>query len=346
MSVAIPGAPTFDDDWQPPDEPPPLDDDEHHGPNVLTARLLHRGQLADLPTPAPLIADTIDIGTVAGLFGYWGSGKSFLGIDWACCIATGKPWQGRDVQQRKVLIVAAEGAYGLHARLTAWEAAWRHTIDPNTLHVLPLAVNLTKAPQVATLCDLIDEQRYGLVVIDTLARSIVGADENSAKDMGIVVDNLYKLRDAGTDTTIVPIHHTGKDKQTVRGSSALESGLDTIYLTEGDGLHIKLTRTKRKDGPVDDTMNLRIESIPTTTSAIIRYQGEDVRGHFDGSKSTQLMSTFVQHFHTTGASKAELRTVANMPPATFHRALSALVDEGRLTKHGTDQRPFYKQPAT
>ncbi|MGV9868098.1 AAA family ATPase [Rhodococcus koreensis] len=343
MTVTIPatGAHNFIQEWVPPVEPP--HDEGTDAPNPLLARILNRTQLSNLPTPEPLIADTIDKGTVAGLFGYWGTGKSFLALDWAACMSTGKPWQGRDVTQSRVLYIAAEGAYGLDARLQAWEYAWGHKIDPNYLDVLPTAVNLTKAGPVSQLCQLITSEGYDVIFVDTLARSIVGADENSAKDMGIVVDSLYKLRDATDHGTIIPLHHTGKDKLTVRGSSALESGLDTVYVTEGDGYHVKVTRTKRKDGPVQDTHNLQIKSIEHTGSAII--SSGDVRGHEFDNRADQLMSVFMSAFSVTGASKADLRNAANFPPASYSRALNKLVEDGRLNNIGTDKVPFYKAAA-
>jgi len=60
------------------------------------------------------------------------------------------------------------------------------------------------------------------------------------------------------------------------------------------------------------------------------------------ARADKLLSTFVHHFVHTGASKAELRLVADMPPATFHRALSDVLESGDLVNEGTDKRPFYQ----
>lgn len=61
----------------------------------LSQRLLTRAQLADLPQPEPLIADTLDRRTVALLAGHYGTAKSFLALDWSGCVATGRMWQRR-----------------------------------------------------------------------------------------------------------------------------------------------------------------------------------------------------------------------------------------------------------
>lgn len=58
-----------------------------------------------------------------------------------------------------------------------------------------------------------------------------------------------------------------------------------------------------------------------------------------------LLALFVEHFAATGASRAEVRTVAEaagMPTATVYRVLNELVRIGDLVNAGTDKRPFYR----
>jgi Bifunctional DNA primase/polymerase, N-terminal/AAA domain len=106
------------DDWDPTrnlGEPPPDVEDHHAGdytpsddaePDadkaktpVLADLLLTRSALRDLPKPEPLIDNVLDQGTVALLYGMWGSGKSFIGQDWGLSVATRRPWQGRHTEQ-------------------------------------------------------------------------------------------------------------------------------------------------------------------------------------------------------------------------------------------------------
>ena len=51
---------------------------------------------------------------------------------------------------------------------------------------------------------------------------MVGADENSNRDMGIVIEHLEWIRRA-VGTAVMPVHHSGKDGKTYRGASALYS---------------------------------------------------------------------------------------------------------------------------
>lgn len=306
------------------------------GRPALRDRLLTRSQLADLPAPEPLIEDTIDRRTVALLAGSWGTGKTFLALDWAACVATGRIWQRRRVPTTgRVLYVASEGAFGFGARVDAWEYGWRpHKLTDEAFTVLPAPVNLRDRAQVDELCEL--ATGASLVVIDTLARCLVGADENSAKDMGEAVDALYRLRDATGDGTVLAVHHTGKDRETTRGSSALEAGVDTVYKTKGDARLIDLERTKRKDGPTDDRLQLALTDTGESC-VVVSTRGTDINGN-----AHKLMSVFTSAFGATGASRAELRKVADLSSASFARSVNELLTTGFLVNEGTDQRPFYK----
>jgi hypothetical protein len=312
------------------------------GPPNLAARLLNRTALKVLPDPEPLIDDTLDQGTVALLYGKWGTCKSFIAFDWAASVATKRPWQGRDTEQRRTLYVAAEGAFGFKARAAAWETGWRTTIGDDDLAILPHPVNLTNASQVAELAALVAWGGYGFVIFDTLARCMVGADENSAKDCGVVVDALTRLREhtPGGRGVVLGVHHTGKDGKTFRGSSVFEAGADTVYAVTADCGIITLDREKRKDGPEADSHALRLDLIEGTGSGVIS-------AHKWGGKTDRadkLEGIFAHQFAHTGANKSDLRNAAieaGISNMTYYRALGDLLESGALVNTGTDKRPFY-----
>jgi len=303
--------------------------------------LLTRSDLRNLPEPEPLIDNVLDQGTTGLLYGKWGTLKSFIALDWAASVATGREWQGRGTVKRRVLYVAAEGAFGLKARVDAWEQGWHTQIAADgELEILPRPLNLTNAAEVRNLAALIRWGGYSFIVFDTVARCMVGGDENSAKDCGLVVDSLNRLRECTPDGrgVVMGVHHSGKDAKTLRGSSAFEGGVDTVYFASRDGAVVTLEREKRKDGPELDHHELRLDLIDGTESGVISVH----RGVDKPARADKLLSTFVHHFVHTGASKAELRLVADMPPATFHRALSDVLESGDLVNEGTDKRPFYQ----
>ena len=305
-------------------------------PQREPTKLLTRSELANLPEPEPLIHNTLDRRTVALLAGYWGTLKSFIALDWALSVANGHNWQGRETLTGPIIYVAAEGAYGIHKRIEAWEYSWgKQQQTPDELfRVYPAPLNLLHPAEVGQLC----EYAVGalLVIIDTVNRCAVGGDENSARDMGMFIDALYRIREATGDGTALALHHTGKDKTTIRGSSALEAGVDTIYQTEGDHTGITLKRTKRKDGPPIDTHELRFEPVQDSGIIVPNRRGTN-------PNENTMLSHFESHFGETGATANQLReTMPDISRSTFYRSLNALITGGQVQNVGTDKRPFYR----
>lgn len=166
--------------------------EEHREPTLLDrmrARLLSSDALDELPPPEWLIDGIFVKNTLAVVYGRPGAGKSFLALDFALSIATGTWWCGRQVAPGRVLYVAAEGAGGLSQRKLAWQRH-KNVLTVERITWLPMAVNLLDIAQSEALASLSAEMKPGLaaptvkpalVVIDTLARCLVGGDENSAE---------------------------------------------------------------------------------------------------------------------------------------------------------------------
>lgn len=180
------------------------------------------------------------------IFGESTAGKSFLAIDWACCIATGQAWNGQPVKQGTVVYIAGEGHHGLKRRFAAWQTV-NGAIPPNTLHVNETTLVLTPEGAKAVAAAIGDIPGIPvLIVVDTLATLLAG-DENSGSDMSVFIGYLKRLIE-GTGATLVVVHHSGHgDKTRGRGHSSLKCALDVEYRverTEGAGT---LTCTKPKD---------------------------------------------------------------------------------------------------
>jgi len=332
---------------QDPDDPGPVEtpqqDDEPDPTPVYADRVLTRSALLDLPDPEPLIDNVLDQGTTALLYGKWATAKSFIALDWALSVASGRRWQGRDTERRRVLYIAAEGAYGFKGRIAAWETGWQTPVGDAGFGLLPMPVNLTHPVEVDNLGALIDWGGYSLVVLDTLARCMVGGDENSAKDCGRVVDSMTRLLHITPQGrgVILGVHHAGKDGKTLRGSSAFESGADTVYFTSRDEAGvITLGREKRKDGPEMDRHELRLGQIEGTGSCVVELQ----RGTATTDRARALSCIYDTCFAATGCSAAQLRDVSGMEKHTFYRALADLLKAGELINVGTQRQPFYTKP--
>lgn len=313
---------------------------------TLGDRLLTPTSLRNLPEPKPLIDNVLDQGTTALLYGKWASSKSFIALDWACSVATGRPWQGRPTERARVLYVVAEGVAGFASRVDAWETGWHQRIEDGWMRFLPMPVNLMTR-DVDDLIGLVDGGGYGFVVLDTLARCMVGGDENSARDAGIAVDSLARIMYATPDRRGVAlgVHHTGKDGRTLRGSSAFEAGVDTVYFAERDGQAVSLKRTKRKDGPEPDLHTLRLAQIEGPDSCIIEAASGENPDENPTESVLLLKRIFSESFSQLGVSNAELRQVAyerGMTQSTFYRARAELLKQGWFKNTGSGSRAYFE----
>lgn len=229
--------------------------------------------LMNMPPPEYRIADLVTVGGFAGLYGPPGGYKSFVALGMALSIAFGLPWCGREVKRAAVLYVAGEGARGIGKRVRAW---LRHhgleDVPEAPFRLIDAGVNLTNPAEAAELIlaatDLAEEegQPVGAIFIDTVARAMVGADENSSKEMGAFNEQCARIiREARTGPeigpTVVAVHHTGKDAgRGARGSNAFPGAVDTLLRVirdEEDPGRLSIEVEKQKDGEAADTILLR-----------------------------------------------------------------------------------------
>lgn len=303
--------------------------------DVLRSRLVNREQLRDLPRPGYLVDKVLPAGCVALLYGRPGVGKSFLATDWACSIATRCWWLGREVVEGPVLYVVAEGAFGIDPRIAAWEQA-RNIAEVKGVQWLRGAVNLLDKGWVGGLVDLAGELQPVLTVVDTLARCLVGGDENSAKDVGMAIDAVDRVRQTTMGTVLV-VHHASRDGGNARGSSALDGAADTIIEVRASGdTGMKLVCEKQKDDqPFPDIF---VERVKVGDSCAIYCQNAVAVDEDLARSETSLLDTVLAVVGSEGMSSAGLLRVAEMPDRTFYRALKALANKGLVVNIGTNKQ--------
>lgn len=228
--------------------------------------IVEAADLGSLPDPEPLLGGVLDIGDVGVVTGPAGSGASFLALDWACSIASGTRWLGKhDADASSVLYVGANLSTRL--RVSAWQKEHPAADLTGHLALIPEPVQLSDPEQVSDLCAEVRARQARLVVIDPLARCMVGLDENSALDMGIAIDAFYHIRDAAAPygTAFLVLHHTGWGNKTrTRGSAALMDAVDVAYQAlarEDPHELIELTCDKRRDGEPLADMALKLETV-------------------------------------------------------------------------------------
>jgi hypothetical protein len=195
-------------------------------------------------TTKPLVKGLLDQGSMTVLYGESNVGKTFVALDIAYCVSTGRPWAGHKTEKMAVAYVVAEGGRGARRRVAALKR--KYGDEDVELYLLFAPVNLLQPD--ADLKPLVEAIKslglnVGLIVIDTLSRAMAGGDENSSVDMGAMVKHLDLVR-AWTGSHLMAVHHTGKDRaRGARGHSLLRAATDTeIEVSEG-----QIEVTKQRD---------------------------------------------------------------------------------------------------
>ncbi len=292
--------------------------------------LLDVAGIAQLPPPAWLVEGMIPASALAILYGPSNAGKSFLALDFALCIASALPWWGRDTRQGSVVYIAAEGVGGLANRNAAWQTERGPALDTQgnplqSLRFLPEAPNLLDRADtdrvrrtLATVNDL------ELIVVDTMARCMVGGDENSARDVGVFVDAIDRIR-ADHQATALVVHHTGKDGENERGSSALRGAADAMLKLAPDGASLRLECDKAKDAARFDPWMVHLAEV--ADSCVIRVGSDTDRL---SSQEDRILRSLPEAFGSSPATTAKLLAASGVPERTFYRAVQSLTQRGFL----------------
>ncbi len=286
-------------------------------------RLLSDTQVEALPDPAWLIDRTVPTNGFGVLYGPPGEGKTFLALDLSLSVATARTWCGRQVTPGAAIYVIAEGVAGLKQRVKAWKDTYGFDTVPR-IHFVQQAVQLHQRKDVRDfLADLdaqVDEPIV-LIVFDTLARCFVGGEENSAKDVGILIDGAEQVRQA-TGASVMLVHHTTKKGREERGSSALRGSADTLLqLRSSNGL-ITLSCAKQKDGQPFENVILTL--VPALDSCVLRRATEEALP----PKAFPCLRALASVEDPNGATAGQWETAASIPASTFHRCRKALVERG------------------
>jgi len=229
-----------------------------------------------------LIDNVLPKKAFCALYGPPGSYKSFVALDIAEAVATGRPWMGREVQAAgAVLYIAGEGFGGIGARIKACKMHNR-TQAGAEIYVIRAAINMRSSAEdfdllVASIKDLMEKSgvQFELVQIDTLARAFGGGNENNSEDMGAFIHNAGRIQRM-LGCAMMVLHHSGKDAtKGLRGHSSLLGAVDTqlellkIDTTPNPSSPIAgsgiLTISKQKDG--QDGLKIGFEMVKVEIKA-------------------------------------------------------------------------------
>ena len=181
---------------------------------------------------------------LAAIFGQPGSAKTFIALDMAFAVAEGVEWFDMRTHACPVVYVNLESCGGLKKRLAAWQMdkkrsipdAVRFVIEP--FHILEDVDALAQGIESGTV-----------VFLDTLNAAAPGLDENSSRDMGLILEAAKKLQRL-TEGLVVLVHHCGKDSNKgLRGHSSLLAALDAAVEVgrNGDARYWRISKAKEAE---------------------------------------------------------------------------------------------------
>ena len=234
-----------------------------------TIKIEHWDSIQDEPV-VWLIQDVLPALSFSALWGAPGSFKSFLALDIAEAIATGRTWMGKEVmKQGPVLYLCGEGFGGVGARIKAIKIH-HQTEDGAPIYVVRHQLNLRSSAEdfnalMMAVVQLVEETgiQFSLAIVDTLARAFGGGNENDTADMMAFVVSMGKIQEF-LNCALMVLHHSGKDvAKGMRGSSSLLGAVDTeLELLRFEGqLKGVLTISKQKDGVQDERFGFEMVEV-------------------------------------------------------------------------------------
>jgi putative DNA primase/helicase len=199
------------------------------------------------------------------LLGASQSFKSFAAMDLGFHVSIGREWGGRRVTQAPVVYIAAEGAGGVRKRKVGFEKENPNLPAPVPFYLISAAPNfgVGQEDQRALIASVnAVGVKPGLIIIDTLAQTLGGGDENGGGMLQFVANATALANHFGAFVLVV--HHIGltaEDRE--RGHSSLIGGADVRILCQRkvQELAATLKWLKLKDEDTNVTLKAHLARI-------------------------------------------------------------------------------------
>ena len=200
--------------------------------------------IINAPQQADAIKGVIPSSGIVVIYGPSGSGKSFLALYMAYILGHGLIFFGFKGQSKFVVYINLEGS--MRTRLDALQTDKKRDIPDNVRFVTEPFHILEDVESLAA-----DIPEGAVIFIDTLNAASPGLDENSSRDMGLILEAAKKLQQI-TKGLVVIVHHSGKDaSKGLRGHSSLYAAMDAVIEVgrNGDSRYWRLAKSKEgRDG--------------------------------------------------------------------------------------------------
>ena len=226
--------------------------------------------LADDKTPIPpeLVEGLLHQGSKMVVGGGSKSYKSWGLLDLGLSVAHGVPWLGRETKQGIVLYLNFEiQDVFLRDRLKAIAEAKGIAFEPDKFHVWNLRGYSTASKDILPrILQRIESVGYSLIILDPLYKLLGDADENSAKDIAKVLNDVERVAVA-TGAAVAFGAHFSKGSQSRKDSMDRISG-SGVFARDPDSI---LTFTAHEsDGAY--TVDATLRNLPPIAPFVIKWK--------------------------------------------------------------------------
>lgn len=288
-----------------------------------------------------LVQDLLCPEQISVMYGAPNTGKTFIALELARCISTGEAFLGLDTKPADVFLVELEGRHGIAKRAKAIQTYFPNTQSDKKVLIGFGSVNLQTESLDNYLHDYFKKCKFHpkLLIIDTLAMAMNGADENSSAMTSAVM--CLKSIARTCKTHVMVIHHSGKDPiKGARGHSSLKGAVDTEILIHDN----KLSVTKQRDLPKISSIPFRLEIVDLEvpegfqpmSSCVVLPANTEVR-LTDQQLLLNILKTFSATDEIIDLESLKREWIDNKPDIQhqsalrqFNRARDSLVDQGLL----------------
>lgn len=308
----------------------------------IKIEILDEDGIENLPQFEYMIDGLITKDSIGVVFGPPGSGKSFVMASMAMCVADGRPWLGRPVQGGPVVyMTGGEGRPGWKARIQALKRHYGIDRTRYGFHMIPHSMDLRDPVAIDVLIRELERIRPAWIIVDTLVRHMPGGDDNSSRDVGQVLENCNRIKEA-TGASVAIVHHpTKSDEEEERGSSALRGFVDYSicvkrYIGTGNIL-LKSIKDKYAENFQPFRVMLQTVELPGGPTPVV-VEADPVQS-LDGPALNEKQKLFYDALKDyPGSTIGEIIASSGLPRGTAYRIRDQLLEKGIIKEDPETKR--------
>lgn len=220
---------------------------------VISAKELLQSQIQ---APPDIVTPWLKEGSVCLIYGPAKVCKTWFCLELSICIVEGKPFLDYQVNgNRRALYIDAEMMRAEIKERVEKLAGNTDRLDFLTADVFADTFNcpldLTKSDSQDVISQLITQNGYDIVFVDTLSSLAPRKDENDNASLELLALLAFARHLKAQGVAVVLVHHSGHDGKHSRGASALPSAVDTVISLKKVGnddelIEMEFTHTRQK----------------------------------------------------------------------------------------------------